>query len=40
MPSILFGKEGSISIWPRDHDSQEIGYFANILLSDESRGVE
>ncbi|KAE9367910.1 FAD/NAD(P)-binding domain-containing protein [Stipitochalara longipes BDJ] len=37
MPSMLFGKEGSFTIWPRDPDARELGFFANILLPDRSR---
>jgi 2-polyprenyl-6-methoxyphenol hydroxylase-like FAD-dependent oxidoreductase len=37
MPSMLFGKEGSFTIWPRDPDAQELGFFADLLLPDRSR---
>ncbi len=37
MPSMLFGKDGSFTIWPRDFAAREIGFFANILLPDRGR---
>jgi 2-polyprenyl-6-methoxyphenol hydroxylase-like FAD-dependent oxidoreductase len=37
MPSMLFGKDGSFTVWPRDFAAQEIGFFANVLLPDRSR---
>jgi 2-polyprenyl-6-methoxyphenol hydroxylase-like FAD-dependent oxidoreductase len=37
MPSMLFGKDGSFTVWPRDFAAQEMGFFANVLLPDRSR---
>lgn len=37
MPSMLFGKDGSFTVWPRDFAAREIGFFAYILLPDRSR---
>jgi 2-polyprenyl-6-methoxyphenol hydroxylase-like FAD-dependent oxidoreductase len=37
MPSMMFGKDGSFSIWPTDPDAQETGFFVNVVLPDRSR---
>jgi 2-polyprenyl-6-methoxyphenol hydroxylase-like FAD-dependent oxidoreductase len=36
-PSMLFGKEGSFTVWPRNLAAEEVGYFANIELLDRSK---
>lgn len=37
VPSMLFGKEGSFTIWSRDYNGEEVGYFANIEVTDRDK---
>ena len=36
-PSMLFGKEGSFTVCPRDYDAEELGYIVNVKLPDRSK---
>jgi 2-polyprenyl-6-methoxyphenol hydroxylase-like FAD-dependent oxidoreductase len=36
-PNLLFGKEGSFTVWPRDPAAQQVAFFASFSLPDRSR---
>lgn len=36
-PTMLFGREGSFTVWPYDYEGEKVGYIANIELPERSK---